>query len=378
MKQVFCLLGLVVFLMGCSSNSVPSKSSEKRKAPKGKNVGTQEFKGLQYINDWKSPKDAVTFMTFNVENLFDTEDDPTKNDETFLPKELKQSKAHKAKCAPIPNKRWKRQCLDWDWSEDLLKFKLEVLSKSILQAKGGKGPDILVLQEVENLPVLERLNKKGLNYPTVVLVEGKDKRGIDVAILSRLEVRGMPVLHQIPFVGFSKKRVDDTRGILQVDLEMPNKEVVTVLGVHFPAPFHPAEMRRQAYGKLNTILDGLPKGRLVMSAGDFNVPKREDEKMNLVSSSTDDHWVVGHKVACQSCPGSTYYPPKDSWSFLDMILWSKDHSKSSWKIVKDSMRVLNQGPGQMAKSGAPARFEFDGPTGVSDHWPLAIDLVPAK
>ncbi|MEM7647390.1 MAG: hypothetical protein AAF203_10805, partial [Pseudomonadota bacterium] len=137
------------------------------------------------------------------------------------------------------------------------------------------------------------------------------------------------------------------------------------------------QMRRQAYAKLNRIQQGLPKDRLVLAAGDFNVPKREDDKTNIVANSTIQNWVVGHKVACKSCPGSTYYAPKDSWSFMDMILWSKK-SGTSWQVKKESMRVLNQGPGQMAKSGAPARFEITGPSGVSDHWPLAVDIIPKK
>ncbi|NQZ00674.1 MAG: endonuclease/exonuclease/phosphatase family protein [Bdellovibrionales bacterium] len=357
----------VAIVWGCTSTSKPNKNKT------GGSKQTQAYKGLEYSNSWSSSGDSVVFMTFNVENLFDVQDEPGKNDATFLPLKLKQTAKHKKTCSKIKNKRWRDQCLNWDWSQKVFDFKRKALSKSILQANAGKGPDILVLQEVENIRALNALNETDLNYPTVVLIEGHDKRGIDVALLSRFPQRGEAKLHKIPFEGFGKKRVGDTRGVLQVDLKLPGGEIVTVLGVHFPAPFHPAKMRQQAYKKLNEIKKALPKQRLVLAAGDFNVPKREDKKMNLVLKAAGDDWVIGHKVACATCPGSTYYPPKDSWSFLDMILWSAGEG-SSWSVLPESMRILNQGPGQVADSGAPARFEIEGPSGVSDHWPLAIDL----
>ncbi|MCH2100039.1 MAG: hypothetical protein MK142_16780, partial [Pseudomonadales bacterium] len=43
--------------------------------------------------------EPIRIMTFNVENLFDTTHDEGKNDETYLPLSVKQSDAHRAKCA---------------------------------------------------------------------------------------------------------------------------------------------------------------------------------------------------------------------------------------------------------------------------------------
>ena len=49
--------------------------------------------------------------------------------------------------------------------------------------------DAVLLQEVEDLPLLERLAARA-GYPAARLVEGNDPRGIDVALLTRLPVRG--------------------------------------------------------------------------------------------------------------------------------------------------------------------------------------------
>ena len=40
-------------------------------------------------------------MTLNAQNLFDTIDDPKKNDKAYLPIELKQSKKHINSCNTI-------------------------------------------------------------------------------------------------------------------------------------------------------------------------------------------------------------------------------------------------------------------------------------
>ena len=44
---------------------------------------------------------TVTIMTFNVENLFDNEDDPGKDDQTYRAIEDKQTAAHKNACTAI-------------------------------------------------------------------------------------------------------------------------------------------------------------------------------------------------------------------------------------------------------------------------------------
>ncbi|MCB0408016.1 MAG: endonuclease/exonuclease/phosphatase family protein [Bdellovibrionales bacterium] len=365
-KFYFFITFLILpFFIGCQS---PDSALKKNKS--------SEYLGLEYKSDWQTQKDDLVFMAFNVENLFDNQHDKGKSDETYLPLPKKQSKAHKKKCEKMAQKKWRHQCLAWDWSDKVVEHKLSVVAESIRQIKNGLGPDILVLEEVENKGILKRLNQKGLHYPTVVLIEGADKRGIDVALMSRLPLVGSASLHPIPFKGIEKAKVEDTRGILQATLKLPNGEKLTVFGVHFPAPFHPTMMREQAFEHLNRLKSRLPKDQLVMAAGDFNVPKREDEKENIVDRQTKEMWIVGHKVMCQTCPGTTYYEPYDSWSFLDMILWSPvlENKEKGWVVLRDSFRMANAYKEQVSKTGGPNSYEMETLSGVSDHWPLAVDL----
>ena len=131
----------------------------------------------------------VSLMTWNVENLFDTEHDNGKDDFAYLPLSVKRAHPeYLASCAKIQVPAWRKECEENDWTPTLLDEKLKRLSAVIKQINQGRGPDILMLNEVENIKVVEQLNAR-LNtsgYQTRVLIEGWDERGIDIAVLSRL------------------------------------------------------------------------------------------------------------------------------------------------------------------------------------------------
>jgi endonuclease/exonuclease/phosphatase family protein len=326
------------------------------------------------------PATAITIMTFNVENLFDNSDDPGKNDATFLPIEAKQSDAHRSNCDRITVERWRRQCLDWDWSDQILERKLQAIAAAILQVDDGRGPDILALQEVENIAILERLRTGYLGaagYLPAILIEGDDVRGIDVAFLTRLPLAEEPQLHSFPTEGVDQKRRGDTRGILEATFRLPDGALLTGFAVHFPAPFHPTEMRVAAYTQLNQLKNSLPAGRLAFAAGDFNTSSREDREQDMLQRFVRPSWIVLHDQGCAGCKGSQYYARDDSWSYLDMILWSPADSRgkeATWAIRAGSFAIANNGPGQTTIEHKPARFELPGGTGVSDHWPVLFTI----
>ena len=187
---------------------------------------------------------TVTIMTFNVQNLFDNIDDPGKDDKAYLPIAAKQAKAHIAECNEIKVASWRNECLHLDWSDIAIDRKLTVLAEAIKQVNDGQGADIIAFQEVENVSILNRLRTGYLadsGYLPAILIEGDDRRGIDVGFLSKLPLAEPAVLHQLAIVGFPD-RVGDTRGILQATFELPDGSLLTGFAVHFPAPFHPTAM----------------------------------------------------------------------------------------------------------------------------------------
>lgn len=314
----------------------------------------------------------VFIMTFNVENLFDTEDDHQKDDETFLPLSKKGTAAHKRGCKQIKVEKWRNQCLNWDWSPENLKIKMERLAKVIRAVNQGRGPDLLFLQEVENRKVLEILRTEylsDLGYQPAILTEGQDKRGIDVAILTKWKSTKYPMLHPVSFKGVNKTVQDDTRGILEAQFVTPLGVPVIAYSVHFPAPFHPVDLRKQAFARLNLLAKShASKNAFIVAGGDFNVPSEEEDSTHIIRDIVEPDWFVAHK-RCKGCKGTSYYPPKNSWSFLDMIIVRKnaalEHSDLSTVVVQAT-------PEQTAEDGTPNGFELPGPIGVSDHWPLLM------
>ena len=321
---------------------------------------------------------AVSIMAFNVENLFDNTDDPGKDDKTYLPLAAKQNQSHIDECNLIEVERWRDGCLNLDWNDATIEHKLGVIAAAIRQ--DGRGPDIVALQEVENLVILERLRTEYLGdsgYLPAILVEGSDNRGIDVAFLSRLPIVGEPVLHALELPGFPE-RAGDTRGVLQATFELPDGSLLTGFSVHFPAPFHPTEMRIAAYEHLNAVRDNVPPEHSVFAAGDFNTTSAEDARDAMLERFVRPRWTVAHDF-CDGCPGTHYYARDGVWSFLDMILFSPGRSeKATWQIRADSVRLANDFGAQSRADGTPQRYNAAERAGVSDHWPVLLTIEPAE
>ena len=118
---------------------------------------------------------TVTLMSWNVENLFDTQDDPNNPfDNTYLPLAVKQSRPdHEQHCRThfdIPN--FRRECLTIDWTEDRLRKKLSDIAGVIRAVQ--PQPDVIILPELENPGILTRLNTDflgGLGYSIEIELE---------------------------------------------------------------------------------------------------------------------------------------------------------------------------------------------------------------
>jgi len=324
----------------------------------------------------------IGVMTFNVENLFDTEHDPGKLDYASLPIAKKQAKPVQEYCAGLPKKSWKHECFRKDWSEEVLEAKLRELSRVIRQVNDGKGPDILILQEVENVAVLEQLRTKYLQtsmYGPAILIDGMDARGIDVAILSRLPMAAPAKLYPVPFENIKKSVRKDTREILAASFYLPDLSTLTVFAVHFPAPFYDRKYRIQSMAYLNKLKKEFPADHLFLAAGDFNISAEENRKYNILKEHVATDWVLAHEVGCKGCKGTYYYGPKQEWSFLDMILLSDSFMGSNaWTLDTKSVQIANSVPEQKDKRGYPNSFNPKKRVGASDHWPIYLEIVRSK
>ncbi len=318
----------------------------------------------------------VSVMAYNIENFFDTKHDAGKADWAFLPLAQKDAGVQ-AECAKIPVYPWRMECLKLDWNETVLATKMTNVADAILAVNNGRGPDVLMLEEVENIGVLNQLNNgylKAAGYTTVILIEGNDDRGIDQAILSRLPINGTAINSVIPLQDDPKSRkpARQTRGLLQVNLTLPDGTLLTVFAVHFPSGGPAHSQRVQAIDFLNAKRNELPADRLVIVGGDFNINAKEDDQESVYSGNLSN-WMISHQIGCAGCEGTEYYKTEKSWSFLDAIGFSKNlmpSAKSPWFVDVDSIQLPTFGRFQVGPEGHPAHFDAVNGTGVSDHFPV--------
>lgn len=349
------------------------------------------------------PKDnqRVSVMTFNVENLFDVEDDPETNDEAFLPARLKTSQVFQNKCR-FQNQDYKDskdkepesdediskstfrmdECLGKNWDERILERKMARLTDVVKQVNRGEGPDIILLQEVENRAIVEQWRDKYLKkmgYQTLLHLDSPDERGIDTAILTRFEAIAPPVLH---LIDFSKEAIEEddrrpTRGILEGRVKLPDGSPLALFSLHFPSQGASTLHRKAAVKTLMEVAAKVPVGTPVVIGGDFNITSIEEFKQKYFKDLVAKDFAISHKIGCKDCPGTTYYKEDNTWSFFDVLLFSKPmmDEKSPWRVDPDSIQLVNSSRYQTDSWGKPAKFRTGKSTvGVSDHWPVYAEL----
>lgn len=194
--------------------------------------------------DPSRPTGAWTLATYNVQDLFDTTDDPDARDEVVTENQLRNKMTR-------------------------LGHVLHLLDA-----------DVVGLMEVETLGVLQRLNREylgDLGYHNSVLIEGNDpERGIDVALLSRFPV--VSAISHAPDTmpgGDGNTRRVFSRDCLECRLALPDGETLVMLvnhlkskrgGVDETAPLRLAQAQR-----VRAIADGLASSfPLVAIVGDLN------------------------------------------------------------------------------------------------------------
>ena len=308
--------------------------------------------------------DTFSVMTMNVENLFDTKDDYGKDDKAFLPLSKKSSQNHINSCQRIRVNKWKNECLFLDWNDEAKNAKLQNIVKTIT-LYDDVGPDIIFFQEVENKNILKQLFLLLSTYGYVDFdsIEGNDYRGIDNAYLSKYKIQKTKQ-HKIIFSPeFSTK---DTRPILEAVIDF-NGKPIHFYNVHFPAPYNPIGMRKDAFNTLKKVTSS--HSNAVIALGDFNVTSFEADN-NKTFTSLDKDWDISHIAGCSNCSGSHYYRRDDNWSFLDVII-IKENRGISFK--NESINVLKTNI-STNKEGKPLSFNMNNGEGVSDHLPVIATI----
>ncbi|MEN9613671.1 MAG: hypothetical protein RLZZ628_4485 [Bacteroidota bacterium] len=326
--------------------------------------------GSTTVNAQKS--DSTTFGFYNVENLFDTEDDPKTEDSEFLPTAKSQ------------------------WTPERYQKKLEHLAQVIAAMN---FPAALGVCEVENARVLKDLVAqpalKAQDYH-FVHYDSPDERGIDVALLykpSAMSIKSSEPL-KVQFTG--KDSSDKTRDILRVNALLKGRYALTFYVNHWPSrrggETESAARRKAAATVVRQQVDALFKADAqakVVILGDLNdEPENESIQKTLGATAFDPMWKIlppaNALYDLSAMPkkrglGSHYY--NGGWSMLDHIivngalLYSTAplHVAAEETIFKQDFMLFKD---PKTGEGRPNRT-YSGPKyhgGYSDHLPVLVKV----
>ena len=307
-------------------------------------------------------KNTFTVAFYNVENLFDTVNNPLTADDDFTPK----------------SKR------NWNHQKYLHKIKkLTSVIGKIGSNQSAFAPVIVGLAEVENAKVVKDLirhkNLSKYNY-SYVHHDSPDERGIDVALLYNkdfFEVISTDT-HSL-YLTDELGEVDYTRDLLVVKGSL-NSEIVHILVNHWPSRRDGDEetslKRIKAAKQAQEVIKGIKlkeKNAKFIIMGDFNDdPTSESVNDFLV---TDDLYNPMKSLFKKGKGTSTFYK---EWHLFDQIIFSRDFfdsSKSAFTYVKAGIfnkEWLRFYKGKFKNS--PFRT-YIGPWyqgGYSDHFPVYL------
>ena len=330
---------------------------------------------IQVKSSFAQNKDTLYIGFWNLENLFDTIDDPDKNDEEFLPEGGR------------------------GWTEQRLDIKLNHLAKVIRSMNNDNGPDILGVCEVEHQSLLDNMISRYLidrNYK-VAYLESPDNRGIDNGLIYNSNK------FQLLSVSGDTIHLADgwpTRLILNVKLLSEETDTLSVYVNHWPSRSRgqkESEPNRIAaantlYKAVREEFDMNPLSRIII-IGDFN-----DEPTNVsILDSLGAHPFIcdslrlGQKISAAGALFNTSYQMyengygsykyRDDWNMLDQIIISGSlitgpkiyYECNSFEVFKADYLVTQSG--QYAGTPSPTFGGRKYLGGFSDHFPVTAKFL---
>lgn len=316
-----------------------------------------------------------TVAFYNLENLFDTINDPTKYDEASPMMELKTNRSNV--------------------------YKMKVRNMADVISKIGvdmahNSPAIIGVSEVENREVLEDLVNDSLLIEKdygIVHYHSPDARGIDVALLyqKQLFTPTSTSSHELKIYNDTSRKRVYTRDQLLVSGNLDG-DLIHIIVNHWPSRSGgeaKSRPKRVAAAKLSKYLvDSLqvvdPYAK-VFIMGDFNDDPTNASVKTVLNAKRDKKKVEFKDIynpyenMFKNGIGTTAY--RDAWSLFDQILITAPLLKkdfSSYRFYKAGIfneNFLTQKRGRF--KGYPYRsFGYSGFTeGYSDHFPVYVYLI---
>lgn len=317
-------------------------------------------------------ENKVRVMFYNVENLFDTVDNPDKRDEDFTP-----SGSYRY----TPYRYYE---------------KLDRISKVILNTGAWGVPAIIGFCEVENRGVVEALaNSIGLRKfrYEVVHEESPDYRGIDVALMYRKDLV-KELGHRAIQVNFPDDPDYKTRDILYTVFKVGRDTLHTFVN-HWPSrrggqqASNPRRVRAASYARraVDSILAIHPNANILLM-GDFNDGPEDESLSEMLGAAhrltgMDGKPLFNYMYALKHDYGLGTHKYQQEWNTLDQFVGSRSlvdttsslFAKPSDAQILRSEFLLEQDP---YNPGVKPFRTYAGPRylgGYSDHLPILLDLT---
>lgn len=307
---------------------------------------------------------GLRIVFYNVENLFDTFDDPLTADEEFTPRSSKT------------------------WNHYRYQEKLNHIAKTLIAVGGWEPPDMIGLCEVENFQVLVDLTTRTplQKYPYQIIHENSpDSRGIDNALLFKA-----PKLQKI-----SQKAIviDDeklrTRDILYASFSFNQLDTLHVLVNHWPSRSGGKELteskRLLVAQKLKDqvqLLQNHNAASKILAMGDFNDEPTDKSIVDILAALPADTKIDVPQLYNMSIPdfkkgkGTIVFRDIDfHWYLFDQMIVSGSLLSGYGLTVKGNKNFIFCQE-WLLQDGRPYR-SYQGPIyigGYSDHLPIFIDL----
>jgi predicted extracellular nuclease len=314
-----------------------------------------------------SSRRNLTVVFYNVENLFDTENQQGKNDGDFTPEGQKQ------------------------WDDTRYRKKLEDLARAIAEINRADLPEIIGLSEVENEKVVMELAKTGLLQKggyNIVHHESPDLRGIDCALIYRPDEFKVLDHFAIRVVREDNPRFR-TRDILYVKGQTRNREEFHIFINHWPSRIGGVEetrhLRMAAAGMLKTKIDSVmvvsPDAHIIVM-GDMNdEPDNESLKdvLGALPPGSQEPYLVNLMFPAFSEGEGTYYY-RGKWNMLDNLVVSPGLLGNRGFRCRDGRGFIYRSDWmeQPDRNGVRLPYRtYSGQKymgGVSDHFPVYFRL----
>lgn len=308
-------------------------------------------------------KNLYTIAFYNLENLFDTVDDPETLDDDFTPEGRKK------------------------WNEKRYSKKLKKLSAAIVKIgvdETAKPPSIVGIAEVENYQVVNDLvSTKSLkdHHYGIVHYDSPDERGIEVALLYRKDDFHVLSSESYPVMLYDEEgRRDYTRDILLVKGELRGTLIYCLVN-HWPSRRAGTEETQDKRIKAATraqevITDILTKDSEanIVIMGDFNDnPNNTSVKQHLV---TRDFYNPYESLFDKGRGTATR---DKEWYLFDQIIFSKNFFNENKNLVFREANIFNEyflKSWKGKRKGSPFRTYIGKwhQGGYSDHFPVYITL----